>query len=68
MFGFTELFYIFSEDGNPTPDVRAILSTITYSALMGGVYGSLSYSRRAYQEFFEKNESTLFQNQFQAKV
>lgn len=35
---------------------------------MGGVYGSLSYSKRAYEDFFQKNQSTLFQNQFEAKV
>lgn len=35
---------------------------------MGGVYGSLSYSKRAYEDFFHKNQSTLFQNQFEAKA
>lgn len=35
---------------------------------MGGVYGSFSYSKRAYDDFFQKNQSTLFQNQFEAKV
>jgi len=55
------------EDGDPSPDVRAILTTVCYSALMGGVYGSLSYSKRAYYDFFEKNQSTLFKNQFEAK-
>lgn len=35
---------------------------------MGGIYGSISYSKRAYLDFFEKNQSTLFQNQFEAKV
>jgi len=59
---------VFSEDGNPSPDVRAIFSTICYSSLMGGVYGSISYSKRAYEDFFHKNQSTLFQNQFEAKV
>lgn len=59
---------MFSEDGNPSADVRGILSTICYSTLLGGVYGSLSYSKRAYFDFFEKNQSTLFQNQFAAKV
>ncbi|KAF0757688.1 RPII140-upstream gene protein [Aphis craccivora] len=56
------------EEGNPSPDVRAILSTICYSSLLGGVYGSLSYSKRAYEDFFHKNQSTLFQNQFEAKA
>ncbi|XP_001948378.1 RPII140-upstream gene protein [Acyrthosiphon pisum] len=56
------------EDGNPSPDVRAIFSTVCYSSLMGGVYGSLSYSKRAYEDFFHKNQSTLFQNQFEAKA
>ncbi|XP_015370551.1 PREDICTED: RPII140-upstream gene protein [Diuraphis noxia] len=56
------------EDGNPSPDVRAIFSTICYSSLMGGVYGSISYSKRAYEDFFLKNQSTLFQNQFEAKA
>ncbi|XP_025203043.1 RPII140-upstream gene protein [Melanaphis sacchari] len=56
------------EDGNPSPDVRAILSTVCYSSLLGGVYGSLSYSKRAYEDFFQKNQSTLFQNQFEAKA
>lgn len=59
---------MFSEDGNPSPDVRNILNTIWYSSLMGGLYGSLSYSKRAYEDFFAKNQSTLFQNQFEAKV
>jgi len=62
------LSLFFSEDGDPSPDVRAIMTTVCYSALMGGVYGSLSYSKRAYQDFFEKNQSTLFKNQFEAKV
>jgi len=60
--------YNFSEDGNPSPDIRAISSTVCFSALIGGVYGSLSYSKRAYIDFFEKNQSTLFKNQFEAKV
>jgi hypothetical protein len=48
--------------------VRAIIATISYSALLGGAYGSLSYSKRAYLDFFQKNQSTLFKNQFEAKV
>lgn len=64
----TSRFFYLSKDGNPSPDVRAITSTICYSALLGGLYGSLSYSKRAYEDFFHKNQSTLFQNQFEAKV
>ncbi|VVC25167.1 Hypothetical protein CINCED_3A003215 [Cinara cedri] len=56
------------ENGNPSTDVRTISSTICYSALIGGVYGSISYSKRAYEDFFLKNQSTLFQNQFEAKA
>lgn len=67
-FGFIKFIFIFSKDGDPSPDVRAIVSTICFSALIGGVYGSISYSKRAYLDFFEKNQSTLFQNQFEAKV
>jgi len=66
--GLFKFVFAFSEDGNPSADVRAIFSTICYSSLMGGVYGSLSYSKRAYEDFFQKNQSTLFQNQFEAKV
>lgn len=60
--------FTFSEDGNPSADVRAITSTITYSGLLGGLYGSFLYSKRAYEDFFDKNQATLFQNQFEAKV
>lgn len=67
-FSIAKLIFIFSEDGNPSAETRAIISTVCYSALIGGVYGSLSYSKRAYDDFFEKNQSTLFQNQFEAKV
>ncbi|XP_050430437.1 RPII140-upstream gene protein [Adelges cooleyi] len=56
------------DDGNPSADIRAITSTICYSALLGGVYGSFSYSKRAYDDFFAKNQATLFQNQFEAKA
>lgn len=68
MYYFSYCVFHFSEDGNPSADVRAIISTMSYSALMGGAYGSFSYSKRAYDDFFLKNQSTLFQNQFEAKV
>ncbi|XP_050537361.1 RPII140-upstream gene protein [Daktulosphaira vitifoliae] len=55
------------EDGNPSADVISITSTITYSGLLGGLYGSFLYSKRAYEDFFAKNQATLFQNQFEAK-
>lgn len=42
-------FFFYSEDGNLTPDLQAISSTTCYSGLLGGVYGSLAYSKKAYE-------------------
>jgi hypothetical protein len=58
----------FSEFGNISPELNAVLQAGFMGMFIGACYGGFVNSKVAYTDFMERNEATVFKSHFEAKV
>ena len=67
-FNLTNVHVHCSEFGNFSPEMSAVIQTSFLSLFAGCVYGGFKASKAAYLDFLERNQATIYDNMFDAKV
>lgn len=57
-----------SEFGYYSPEINAVMQTAFVSLFAGVIYGGIKASKDAYVDFIERNQATIYENIFDAKV